>query len=299
VTDTIVGWRQRLAESRSRLVAAMAGLPDPALTRPWRWRDRDDEVRYALLRAADDDQEALVAVHEVLADRAWRQPEPARLLALAEISRGALLGALVGVTDAQLDPAPARDEWPLREVLAHIVLTERRYYQRTAWHVEAARAGHGATGEPPTGIVEPMSEVGLYARGGVTDFEERLATAREEALAVLADVQPVDLNAPAGWAGYTVDVRFRLHRFAAHEREHTGQVQATLRAIGFVPSEAQRVLATAQVTRGHLLAALVGLPDDLLDATSSSQGASVAGVLRRLETLDQKRIDSVLAAVAG
>lgn len=299
MATSLAGWRQQLWSTRVRLAGELAGLDEAALERSWPWRDGVADVRYALLRVADNEQEATVRIAGTLAALGWRQAEPQQILGLAELSRGWLLGELVGVPDTLLDRAPAPGEWPLRQVLAHIILTERRYYQRTAWHIAEARAGRPTTGEPPAGVVEPLGEIVLYERGTVYDFVERLETVREETLAVLADCAPADLDAPTSWAGHIVDVRFRLHRFAAHERQHTIQVAKTLRAAGFTPSEPQRLLAQAQATRGQLLATLIGLPDALLDVRPAPDQPSVASVLAGLIESERACPASIRAALGG
>jgi hypothetical protein len=273
------------------------GLDDAALERPWAWHGRADELRFALLRLADDEEEATIRVVAALAALGWRQPEPQRILGLAEISRGWLLGELVGVPGDLLDRAPAPGEWPLRRVLAHMIVTERRYYQRSAWDIAEARAGRPTGEEPPAGVVEPLSVAARYEHGSVADLVERLATVREAALAALADCAASDLATPSSWAGHAVDIRFRLHRFAAHERQHTVQVAKTLRGVGFAPTEAQRLLAQAQVTRGQLLARLVGLPDDLLDRAPAPAAPSVAAILAGLIESERERVASVRAAL--
>ena len=52
------------------------------------------------------------------------------------------------------------------------------------------------------------------------------------------------------WIQYEIDVRFRLHRFAAHLIEHTVQCEKTLAALGWRPTEGRRI--------ARHLAALVG-----------------------------------------
>src|SRR6266550_2870883 len=44
----------------------------------------------------------------------------------------------------------------------------------------------------------------------------RLADARAETDRWLGDVAPAGMTRPTIWGGYEIDVRFRLHRFAAH-----------------------------------------------------------------------------------
>jgi hypothetical protein len=255
-------------------------------------------VRYAILRIADDDQEALEQVAAALAAVDWRPNAAQRLLGQAEVSRGALLGELIGLPDAALDQAPAPGEWPVRLVLGHTIVTERRYLQRTAWHVAEARAGRPTTAEPPPGSVTPLADFqGADAAGDLATLRERLATVREAVLAGLAECDTTDLAAPTSWAGYTVDVRFRLHRFASHERQHTVQLARTRRSIGLMPSEVQLLLAQAAVTRGHLLALLVGLPDELARRVPAT-GPSVEQVLADLWERDRGRLADLREALA-
>ena len=296
--DGVAEWRLRLRSARAHTTEYLAGLDDATLERTWTWRGRADELRFALLRLADDEEEATIRIVETLAALGWRQAEPQRILGLAEISRGWLLGALVGVPDDLLNWASAPGEWPLRRVLAHMIVTERRYHQRSAWDIAEARAGRPTGGEPPPGVVEPLSEAATYEHGTVADLVERLAAVREEALAALADCSPRTWSSPSSWAGYTVDIRFRLHRFAAHERQHTVQVAKTLRGVGFAPTEAQRLLAQTQMTRGQLLARLVGLPDALLDRAPAPTAPSVADILAGLVESERDRVASVRVALA-
>src|SRR5712691_7524067 len=46
---------------------------------------------------------------------------------------------------------------------------------------------------------------------------------------------------PTIWAGHDVDVRFRLHRFAAHIVEHTIQCEKTLYALAWPSTEGRRI----------------------------------------------------------
>ena len=71
-----------------------------------------------------------------------------------------------------------------------------------------------------------------------------------EMLARLGDVAPALMTRPTIWARHDADVRFRLHRFAAHVIEHTIQWEKTLGALAWQPTEGRHI--TRQ------LAALVG-----------------------------------------
>ena len=49
------------------------------------------------------------------------------------------------------------------------------------------------------------------------------------------------MTRPTIWAGYEVDVRFRLNRFAAHLVEHTIQIEKSLCALGWRATEGRRI----------------------------------------------------------
>jgi hypothetical protein len=51
---------------------------------------------------------------------------------------------------------------------------------------------------------------------------------------------------------FNVDVRFRLHRFAAHIAEHTIQCDKTLAALGWRQTEARRIVRQIWTLVGEL-----------------------------------------------
>jgi hypothetical protein len=81
-------------------------------------------------------------------------------------------------------------------------------------------------------------------------------------------------------------VRFRLHRFDAHMRQHTIQMDKTRQALGLEPNEAQRLLrliyaALAEVQALLLGAGEIGLPAaQALAAEIEARSDEVDGVLK-------------------
>ena len=49
------------------------------------------------------------------------------------------------------------------------------------------------------------------------------------------------MSRPTVWVGLDVDVRFRLHRFAAHLVEHTIQIEKSLALLGWPATEGRRI----------------------------------------------------------
>ena len=111
-------------------LVGFAALDEAALGRPWLFRDKPMDVRYALYRTLEDAQEVLVDLV------ARPHPESRRILALAQRAFGDLRGLVIGLPDKPLGQAPRDGEWSVGEVLRHIVAIERRYAIQTLWAVE-------------------------------------------------------------------------------------------------------------------------------------------------------------------
>jgi len=158
-------------------LASFAALDETELARPWRFRDKPTDVRYAIYRTLEDAQGAYVQL------TALHHPESRRILALAQRAFGDLRGLLVGLPAALLE------------------------------RVRAARA----------------------------ETHRRL------------DALPVAvMTRPTQWTQFDVDVRFRLHRFAAHLIEHGIQCEKTLAALGVSVPEGRRIVRRLTALLGEI-----------------------------------------------
>jgi hypothetical protein len=222
------------------VLASIAALDEAALGRPWSFRDKPMDVRYALYRTLEEAQEALVRA------AARPHPESRRILALAQRAFGDLRGLLIGLPDELLDRPPGEGEWPIRETLRHVLAVERRYAAQTLYAIQRADA------DPirlPGGLPEaPASDVA----GDIGQILGRIALARAEANQRLDDVAPAAMTRPAVWVHYDVNVRFRLLRFAPHLAEHTVQCEKILAALGHQATEGRRIARHLAATLGEL-----------------------------------------------
>ena len=220
-------------------LSRFAALDEEALGRPWSFGGQPMDVRYALYRTIEDAQEAHVRVV------ARTLPESRRILSFAQRAFGDLRGLLVGLPADLIDRAPGAGEWPVREVLRHMWVVERRYALQTLYAIERADSD-------PVRIADDRlpTPAQMDVTGDIGEVLARLGEARAESNRRLGDVAPALMTRPTIWAGYDVDVRFRLHRFAAHVIEHTIQCEKALAALGWQPTEGRRI--------ARQLAALVG-----------------------------------------
>ena len=222
-------------------LAGFAALDEDALSRPWTYRDGRVDVRYALYRTLEDAQEALMPV------AAAAHPESRRILALAHRAFGDLRGLLVGLPPSLLDTPPREGEWPIRETFRHMLLVERRYALQTRYAVE--RKDDEPVRIPEDRLPNPAQ---LDVSGDVTALLDRLGAARAETGRWLGDVPPPAMTRPTRWMHYDIDVRFRLHRFAAHVIEHTIQCEKTLEALGWRQTEGRRIVRRLTAALGEL-----------------------------------------------
>ncbi len=188
------------------------------------------DVRYALYRTLEDAQEVHVRVS------AGDHPESRRILALAQRAFASLRALLVGLPGALLDQSPRAGEWSIREIIVHMVAVEQRYALQTQYAVDRADADPMRIADDRLPSLTPAN-VG----GEIETLLARLADARAETGRRLDHVAPAGMSRPTIWGGYEVDVRFRLHRFAAHVVEHTVQCEKTLPALGWRPTEGRRI----------------------------------------------------------
>jgi DinB superfamily len=224
--------------------AAMQGfarLDHDVLSRPWPWRGGTIDVRYALYRALEEAQEAAVRVG------AEPHPESRRVLALSQRSFGDLRGLLAGLPADLLDASPGAGEWSIRATLHHLLVVERRYALQTLYAVE--RTDADPVRIPEDRLTTPAQ---LDDRGDVATLLARLGEARAETDRQLGGLLPAALLRPTIWAKVDVDVRFRLHRFAAHLVEHTVQCEKTLAALGWRVTEGRRIVRHVTAALGEL-----------------------------------------------
>ena len=144
-----------------------------------------------------------------------------------------------------LDRSPAEGEWSLRETLAHLIGVERSYRANTQYSLSRT------TAEP---ILMPTERRPApdpaHTAGSIFDILDRFATLRAETDDAVAGLSDAELGRPTVTAGFEVDVRYRLHRFASHITEHTNQCTKTVGALGATGGDARAICRRIGAMRG-------------------------------------------------
>jgi hypothetical protein len=224
------------------LVRATVDLPDSEMDRAWVWREYDEEgLRFALLMAQHELRDLAV---RLAAMRPAPPSQAQRILGQYHHAYRDLTGALAGLRDADLDRVPKEGEWPLREVIKHMLGAEYGFLGT----VQYARDPNRPADEEKAGDQWPTwrKEHGYAAPdalpGGIADVRNAMFEIHRRVLRELGDLRDGELEKAAGfWDGLKA-IRFRLHRFEAHMIQHTVQVDKTLEWLDRAPTEARRLV---------------------------------------------------------
>jgi hypothetical protein len=278
-----------LLAARATLAQASADfltVPDEALGAPWPWRGRDADVRYGFYRVLELLEDAAVSTARVLTEAGIAAPEidlrrsrAGDLTALVTAARWDLHGRLATLGDEFLDRDPGDGEWTLRRTLAHIVNGQRAYGWFTAWWVSQAIIDQAALpARAPEGLDADLPAEETEADGSLVEIRERIDAVVDGSSEALGGLTEAELAFGARWSGNPVTIGFRIGRWSSHLREHTVQVDKTLAAVGWRPSEVDRLLGLIHGAYGRLEALVYGLPADAL-AAAGPDGRSAARII--------------------
>ncbi len=234
-----------VTQAVEELVRATVDLSDSDMGRPWVWREYDEEgLRFTLLLAQHELRDLAVRLDALRARKGPPESQAERILGQYHLAYRDLTGALAGLRDDDLDRVPAEGEWPVREVLKHMLGAEYGFLGVVQYALASDR---------PKGLEEAeerwdswRDEHGYRApktlEGGIADVRNALFEIHRRILRELGPLPDEALEEPAMFWDGEKPIRFRLHRFEAHMVQHTVQVEKSLEWIGRGPTEARRLV---------------------------------------------------------
>jgi DinB superfamily len=278
-----------LLAARADLAAAVADLltiTDAELTKPWSWiGGSEDEVRYGFYRIGEVFERAEVEARVLVSDRGLA----ADLIAPATAARWELQGLLASLPNGAWDADPGGGEWTVRQTLGHVIGGQRGYGAATAWWQAQGLPSDAnlPTERPPVYAELPEDEE--EEAGTPAEVEARLDEVLDRSTERLAGMPADRLGIGTRWAGFPVDIGFRIGRWSSHVREHTIQVEKTLVMIGHTPTEVDRLIRLILAAWGRAEAVVYGSADagaalrvlTTAAAEARATAAEVAGIVRR------------------
>jgi len=256
----------------TRAVEVFAGLMFPLsekdLERTWIWKDHDEEgIRFAIFVTLQELRQLAVT----LAANRKSTTQAQHILGQYHKQYMDLQAAIFGLSKEESELAPDKDEWPLRQVYAHILGAEINFSGVVRYALEGHRSG--------TWLPERMSDEDDIRVGGLSENEyntliagplkDMLAFHRNfhsKVIEEFSSVTDVELELPSTfWEETRFPIRHRLHRFEAHLVQHTVQIDKTLVTIGRSPGESKRLIR-------YLFAALAEVDANLIGENNSQAG---------------------------
>lgn len=240
-------------------------IPDAMLDHPWQWKGYDEGVRFAFFVTNLELRDLAVKLDE-------RRPRPQpihRILGQYHAAFLDLQAALCGLSSEAADHAPPEKDWPVRHVLAHILGADIGFSAVVKYALEGHRAGKWTptpmTDDDETRLVG-MTEAEYHTlmNGSYENLLKYHQHLHNNILTEFANISADELDLPAVfWEEERFPIRYRLHRFEAHMRQHTIQIDKTLAAIGLAPTEAKRLIRMLYSALAEVDGALIGADETL------------------------------------
>jgi hypothetical protein len=263
----------------------LATITDADMEKSWAWKgDSEYELRYAFYRISEEFERAGIDAAAVLRTAAVERGRAADLIAPATAARWELHGLLIQLPDAAWDTKPGGEEWTVRETVGHIIGSQRGYAAVTAWwQAQGLPADSNLPTARPDHIYDVLPSDEDEGAGTVAEVLERLGEVFDESAERLAGLPPDRLAFGTRWAGFALDIGFRLGRWSSHAREHTIQVEKTLVMIGHTPTEVDRLIRLILAEWGRAEAVVYGSADGgealrILTAAATRARATAAEV---------------------
>ena len=274
-----------VTQAVERLVKASVHLSDADLERNYAWEEYDEDgLRFALLTAhlLLRETTATVAAARLGAGKPFTEAQ--RILAQVHEAYRDLIGALAGTSEAELDAQPPpeqqTEQCPLRDVLKHVLGTEKGFLAAIELALEAVRSGRESVRNEKAWKAKrqpPEDPSGSRADALNALFRSHVAILRS-----LETVTDTELATPSFfWENKGYPIRFRMHRFEEHLRQHTIQVDKTLVALGHPPTEAERLVRNLYLALAGLESVSgAGVGNELLERCAAAIDAIAAEVER-------------------
>ena len=278
----------------------------------WAWEAYEGN-RYALLQTYLELRELAANLTHERAQSERPITAAQRILAQHRAAYRDFQSLFIGLSDDALDSEPKPAEWSIRTILLHVYYVERFFFA-TMLNALRNRQDEGTppprlSGDGAKAILNdeadlPLEEGTLAEIWGSYDklhqrIAQELGQLRDEELGLTARM----------WEAKAYPIRFRMHRFHTHLREHANQMLKTLIWLDRAPNEAKLLLrqiyeALAQV-EGTLLGAedlgtgpCSALAEQIADRTAeiATAVAQSRQIMAAVKAGDETAVKELLAA---
>jgi hypothetical protein len=281
---------QSLAVAVAQFAQATHHFSEPLLnSETWAWGDYV-QVRYAFLHTYLELRDLAVRLHDERQAMGKAPTAAQRALARHQAAFRDFGSLLIGLDKTAIDQPPSPGEWPIRTILVHVHHVERHFLATILNGLRRSNPTRVSVAEGAALLGEPVELDDKLPLGQLWQSYERL---HERVLRDLVDLNDHQLATVAPmWEPGSITVRFRLHRFDTHLREHTNQLEKTIRLLGHAPNEAKLLLRQVYAALADVEGALLGATDvgastcETLAATIRARTASVLDAVQQTQAME-------------
>lgn len=254
-----------LPASVDRFMQVTHALPDKDLEITWVWGDYEEGIRFAFFRVYEELRTLAAELGSKHGESSQPLTTARKILAQYHAAYRDLQAILLGVDETTALQAPAEDEWSVWNVLLHIIGAERGFFAVNLDAIKRERKQDGRPMEMTDEAWETFWDGDIYQQimdsQSYLDLLEYYDALHGRILLAFQDISEPELNiSVVFWEKYPMPLRFRLHRFDSHLRQHTIQVEKTLAAISRHPDETRRLLRLVYAALAEVEGALIGDP---------------------------------------
>jgi hypothetical protein len=276
-----------LEEAIKDLAALSADMPQTDLERPWQWGSYDEGIRFAFFRITEELRDLAVRVRQARMEAGRPLSQAQAILGDYHAAYLDLNAAVLGLDEAGLNTPPAEGEWPVRRAIAHILNADLGFYVVASYALARHRSADGRPERISESVWEPMigmndaQETALY-ESSAADLLAYFDGHHRKVVDEFSAITDGELElASYYWEEEPYPLRFRLHRFASHLRQHTIQIDKTIAAIQRLPGEPVRLMRMVEAALADAETARLGAGDCGADLAARS-AEHIAGWIRQI-----------------
>jgi hypothetical protein len=281
---------EKLVTIVEKLGADFCSLDERSLNQPWQWGDYDEGVRFAFFRVYESLRQKTAVLTAERKIKSAPITAAQHILLQYNLAYRDLQAVLLGVGDALADQRPSEQEWSVRMAVAHMVGAEVSFHFINSTALRAFRSGN--PNPPPLQeqdwqtLEESHPFYKIAEQGPLSALMDYYQNLHRQVLADFAFVTDDELELRVWfWESQALPLRFRLHRFDSHLRQHTIQVEKTLPSIGHSPIESRLLLRRIYQALAELEGVCIGadqLPAETFEALENDLQGYAAEIAKAL-----------------
>jgi len=239
-----------LTTAVENFVMTMCDVTDSDLDSIWQWKGHDEGVRFSFFVTLLELRQLAVKLSSERSAGAKLLPLTSAQHILAQYHSAFmdLQASLVGITAKQALLAPGKKDWPVRTIYSHILSADMNFAAVIRYALGNHRTGKWLPNpipdkEYPRLMGIKQKEFDTLLSSSLSKLISYHRKFHPHILREFSSISNGELALPAAfWEETRFHIGYRLHRFEAHMRQHTIQIDKVITLTGNGPTEAKRLI---------------------------------------------------------